>query len=359
MKKEKSLTRSVIKHAPSSQAHMSGPAVAAVAAVSILVLLSPQFLSNYRLNLIVSILTTAYLAQCWNLMSGLAGQFSFGHAAFFGLGAYTSSLLYSDFGVTPWIGMFAGMAVAGIVGSFIGLLSFRYRLRGDYFALATLAFAEILRVIANNTEALHAAQGIMIDYSRDISVMQFPSRAGYVYMAFIMLALITFLIFKLHRSRTGLYFVAIRENEDAAGALGINAFKYKMLALVMSAMLTALAGTFYAQYYKFVDPTIAFGSTVSINAIIPCIVGGVGTIFGPILGAAIIEPISELTNAYLSAFAGMNMVVYGIILATVIILMPKGVDGLIRSIAEKFAAKHTAALEVTKGERTDGAADSI
>lgn len=320
---------------PTASGKLSNLQKGVVILVSLFVLLTPQFLSNYRLNLVITILSSAYLAQCWNLMSGFTGQFSFGHAAFYGLGAYTSSILFVDYGINPWIGLVVGMVVAGLVGSIIGYLSFHYNLRGDYFALATMAFCEIFRVIFKNTKALHAASGVSIKYSKDFALMQFGSKEGFLYVAFIMLALITFGLYKIRRTKMGLYFVAIRENEDAAKALGINAFKYKMIALIASAMLSAVAGTFYSQYYLYIDPTIAFGNTVSVSAITPCIIGGVGTVFGPIIGAAIIEPVSEITNAMLSGYVGMNMVVYGLILVTVIMVMPSGVIGLFHKLKEK------------------------
>lgn len=319
-----------------SNGKMTLPQIVIVTVLSIFVLLTPQLLSNYRLNLIISILTAAYFAQCWNLMSGYTGQFSFGHAAFYGIGAYTSSILFVDFGVNPWIGLILGMVAAGIVAAGIGYLSFHYNLKGDYFALATMAFCEIFRVIFKNTKALHAASGVSIPFSKNIALMQFGSKAGFLYVAYIMLALITFGLYKIRRTKMGLYFVAVRENEDAARALGINTFKYKMLALIASAMLSAIGGTFYAQYYLYIDPTIAFGNTVSVSAITPCIIGGVGTVFGPIIGAAILEPVSEITNAALSNFVGMNMVVYGLILVIVIMVMPKGVIGLVQQIRAKI-----------------------
>ncbi len=320
-----------------SNGKMTVPQIIIVTLLSVGVLLTPQFLSNYRLNLIISILTAAYFAQCWNLMSGYTGQFSFGHAAFYGLGAYTSSILYVGFGVNPWIGLVCGMAMAGIVAAGIGYLSFHYNLKGDYFALATMAFCEIFRVIFKNTKFLHAASGVSIPFSKDIKLMQFGSKSGFLYVAFIMLAVITFGLYKIRRTKMGLYFVAVRENEDAAKALGINAFKYKMIALIASAMLSAIGGTFYAQYYLYIDPSIAFGNTVSVSAITPCIIGGVGTVFGPIIGAAIIEPISEITNAALSNYVGMNMVVYGLILVIVIMVMPKGVIGLVQEVKGKLS----------------------
>lgn len=320
-----------------SNGKMTVPQIIIVIIISILVLLTPNFLSNYRLNLIISILTAAYFAQCWNLMSGYTGQFSFGHAVFYGLGAYTSSILYVDFGINPWIGLVCGMIVSGIIAAGIGYLSFHYNLKGDYFALATMAFCEIFRVIFKNTKFLHAASGVSIPFSKKISLMQFGNKAGFLYVAFIMLALITLLLYKIRRTKMGLYFVAVRENEDAARALGINAFKYKMLALIASAMFSSIGGTFYAQYYLYIDPNIAFGNAVSVSAITPCIIGGVGTVFGSIIGAAIIEPISEITNAALSNYVGMNMVVYGLILVIVIMVMPKGVIGLVQELKVKLA----------------------
>ena len=320
-----------------SNGKLTKPQLIIIAILSLLVLISPMVLSSYRLNLIISILTAAYFAQCWNLMSDYTGQFSFGHAAFYGLGAYTSSILFVDFGINPWIGLLCGMVVAGIVAAAIGYLSFHYNLKGDYFALGTMAFCEIFRVIFKNTKALHAASGVSIPYSKDIAMLQFGSKEGFLYAAFVMLALITLGMYKIRRTKMGLYFVAIRENEDAAKALGINAFKYKMIALIASAMLSAIGGTFYAQYYLYIDPTIAFSSTVSVSAITPCIIGGVGTVFGPIIGAAIIEPISELTNSLLSNYVGMNMVVYGLILVVVILVMPKGVIGLVQDLRVKLS----------------------
>lgn len=340
-KKEVSVIGTVFKkmYAPSASGKLNTLQIIIIIAVSVFVLLTPQFLSNYRLNLVITILISAYFAQCWNLMSGYTGQFSFGHAVFYGLGAYTSSILSVDFGINPWIGLVAGMIVAGLVGALIGYLSFHYNLKGDYFALATMAFCEICRVIFKNTGFLHAASGVSISYSKDWKVMQFGSKAGFLYVAFIMLALITFGLYKIRRTKMGLYFVAIRENEDAAKALGINAFRYKMTALIASAMLSAIAGTFYAQYYLYIDPTIAFGNTVSVSAITPCIVGGTGTVFGPIIGAAIIEPVSELTNSLLSKYVGMNMVVYGLILVLVIMVMPSGVIGLFHKLKSKMVKK--------------------
>ena len=346
---EKALTTSLIRRTSrSGKSAMSLPQIILMVAAIVFFAVSPYLFSNYRLNLIINILRIAYLAQCWNLMSGYCGQFSFGHAAFFGIGAYASSLLYTEFGISPWAGIFVGMVLAGLIGAVIGVLSFVYNLKGDYFALVTLAFAEIFCVVAKNTEFLKAAQGISITFKKDWTVMQFSSKAGYVHMALIMVIAITAFLMLLQKTRMGKYFIAIRENEDAARALGINTFKYKMIALVLSAMLTSVAGTFYAQYYLHIDPDIVFVSGVSVDAIIPCILGGVGTVFGPIIGACIIQPISEFTNVYLAGLPGMNMVTYGLILVVAIIVLPHGVLGLADSVGKKIKSKKEEVKSVRK-----------
>lgn len=297
----------------------------------ILLLILPWKVESYILNLLVMTAFGAYLAQCWNIMSGYAGQFSFGHAAFFGIGAYTSSLLFVDFGISPWIGMIIGSALAGIVGLGIGYVSFRYKLKGHYFALATLAFAEIFKVIVMNTPQLKGAMGILIPLSSKWTNFQFGNKVYFFYIILAMVMGLTLLLRYISKNRLGLYFVAIRENEDAAAALGVNVFQYKLIALGISASLTALAGTFYAQYYSYIDPNLAFGSDVSINAIIPAIIGGVGTVWGPIAGALLLLPISELTGSLLANYSGMNMIVYGLILIIVIMYLPEGVVGFVQN----------------------------
>ncbi len=293
----------------------------------------PFAAGDYAVNFMITILFTAYLAQCWNIMSGYAGQFSFGHAAFFGIGAYVSTLLYVDYGLTPWIGMFAGAASAAAVGALIGFLSFRYKLKGDYFALATLAFAEMLRVFVNNMAFTHGSVGVTILYKDQWTEYLFSDKRAYYFIMLVMVAALTFMVSRLTRTKTGLYFVAIRENEDAANALGVNPFRTKLAALMLSSALTALLGTFYAQYYLYIDPSIAFGIHVSQNSIMPCIIGGVGTVFGPVLGAFVMVPLSEITNVLFAGSKGLNMLIYGIILIAVIMYLPNGLLGLREPLA--------------------------
>lgn len=318
--------------------------------VMIILLVLPWFVNSYLLNLLIMAAYGAYLSQCWNVMSGYAGQFSFGHAAFFGLGAYTSSLLFVDVGLSPWLGMIAGALVAGFIGLIIGYLSFRYKLKGHYFALATLAFAEILRAIFTNTPLFKGAMGILIPISSKGTMFQFSNKVYYFYVIFALLVLLTVLLRYISRTRLGLYFVAIRENEDAAAALGVNVFRYKLAALAISASFTALAGTFYAQYFSYIDPNLVFGSEVSINAIIPAIIGGVGTVWGPILGSLVLTPISELTGTLLANYSGMNLMVYGLILIIVIIFLPEGVMGWIQNRRTQYKVKQDKSALARKEE---------
>ena len=301
---------------------------------------APFLVGDYIIGMLVSLLIMAYLGQCWNIMGGYAGQFSFGHAVFFGLGAYTSSLLYVDLGVNPYIGIFLGMAVAGVIGLLIGFLSFRYKLKGNYFALATLAFAEIFRVIFNNTKVFKAAEGVSIPYVNDWTVFQFSDRKVYYFIALAMVIGITIFISTIRKKRTGLYLVALRDNENAAGALGINVFRYKLFAITISAMLTGLMGTFAAQYYSYIDASFVFGTSISIDAIAPCIVGGAGTAGGPLIGAVVLSVVEEFTNSWLSGVSGVNMIIYGLILILTIMFCPKGIMGIFDKVKAKYDEKH-------------------
>ena len=295
----------------------------------VLACLFPVFSDRYLLSIGISILIMMLLGQSWNIMSGYAGQFSFGHAAFFGLGAYTSSILYTDYGLSPWLGMFCGMAVAAIVGVLIGFLTFRYRLKGDFFALVTLAFAEILRVLFNNLKALKGAGGILIPYRDAWKEFQFTNDAIFYFVILIMVIVATVFVAIIRKRKFGLCLVAIKENQDAAGSLGVPVLKYKLMAIAFSAMLAAMAGTFFAQYYGFIDPSVVFASSISVEAIVPCIIGGAGTPFGPILGALIIVPLQELSNTLFEGIGGINMILYGLLIVLFIMFYPNGIYGFI------------------------------
>ena len=290
----------------------------------------PLFASTTVLHLMVIVFFYAYLGQAWNVIGGYAGQFSFGHAAFFGIGAYTSTLLYVNMGVSPWIGLLLGGAMGLVFGMFCGFLSFRYKLKGPYFALVMLAFAEMLRLVAENWDAVGAALGILIPPTGDALLkFQFVSKIPYYYIMLLMMLISLAVGWMLHHSRLGYYLRAIREDEDAAEALGVNLFRYKMTAMGISAFLTATGGTFYAQYLLYIDPETTFGVSISIEILLRPIVGGAGTVFGPLLGSFVLTPLSEFSRLMFRGYTGMHLVFYGMILVAVIIFLPRGIAGLV------------------------------
>jgi branched-chain amino acid transport system permease protein len=294
-------------------------------------LIVPPFLSPYFLEILISVLLFAYLGSAWNILGGYAGQFSFGHAAYFGLGAYTSTLLFLRLGVSPWLGMLAGGVLAAAFGLGAGYLSFRYGLRGPYFSLVTLAFAEMLRVIAVNTKAVGSSLGLVIP-SREAAPASFvfAGKLPYYYVILTMALLAVVITRRLEASRLGYALRAVRENEDAAEAAGVDALGMKLRAMALSSFLTALGGTFYAQYFAYIDPTITFGPAVSIQGLLQAIVGGAGTAVGPLIGSFVLTPISELSRAAIRGRAGVDVMVYGLVLILVISFLPNGLMGLVR-----------------------------
>ncbi len=308
-----------------------GARLVGVLAVAALVA-GPPLLPKYHLEVLISVLFWAYLGLAWNLVGGYAGQFSFGHAAFFGIGAYTSTLLLLQAGLTPWVGMLVGGALAAGFGLFEGYLSFRYGLSGPYFSLVTLAFAEMLRVVSVNTKAVGSSLGLVVPSAAAAPAMfMFSGKLPFYYIILGMGALALGLTWKVGRSRLGFSLAAVRENEDAAEAAGVDALAVKLRAMALSSFLTALGGTFYAQYFAYIDPTITFGPAVSIGALLPAIVGGAGTVLGPVLGSFVLTPLSELTRYALRGRAGADIMLYGAILVLVISFLPQGLVGFVRA----------------------------
>jgi branched-chain amino acid transport system permease protein len=303
--------------------------------------LAPLLLSAYLVHLMVLVLFFAFLGVAWNLLGGYAGQFSFGHAAFFGIGAYTSTLLLVRLGVSPWAGFLAGAALAAAFGCFAGYLSFRYGLRGPYFALVTLAFAEMLRLVAVNWMAVGGPMGILIPLPRAGEALwrlQFPDKLPYYYLMLALLLAALGLNRLVERARLGHVLAAIRENEEAAEASGVDTFRAKLQAMALSASLTALGGTFYAQYFSFIDPTLAFGPAVSVEILLRPIVGGPGTLLGPVLGSLVLTPLSELTRSLIRGRPGVDVMVYGAVLVVVVTFLPGGLVGAWRRIRRSAAA---------------------
>jgi branched-chain amino acid transport system permease protein len=306
----------------------------AAAGLAVAVLLAlPAVLSGYALTIFILIFFYAYLAQAWNILGGYAGQLSAGHAAFVGIGGYTAVLLFER-GVTPWIGMFAGATVAAGLGAVIGYLGFRFGLRGFYFVLLTVAFAEICRILASNIEAVGGAVGLYITFTGDPRHFQFRDPRVYYYIALGFMLLATGVAALLERRRLGIYLTAIREDETACEALGVDTFKYKMLAMVVSSFLTGLAGTFYAFQNFSLQPGAVFGIPLSVEIIIRPIIGGAGTLLGPILGSFILTPLAELSRQSFgqSGLHGAHLVVYGLLLIAVVLFLPQGAYPYLRRL---------------------------
>jgi branched-chain amino acid transport system permease protein len=297
----------------------------------------PLWADQYVIHLGAMILLFGYLGAAWNILGGYAGQFSFGHAAFFGLGAYTSTLLYVHHGLSPWLGMLAAGLAGGGLGLFSGVLSFRYGLAGPYFALVMLAFAEMLRLLFEAAMSATYPLGMPLPLKGTSLVdFQFTDKGPYFHIALAMLVGILVLTHRLAGSRTGAYLKAIRDNEAAAATLGVNIFGYKLLAMGLSAALTAMGGTFYAQYFLALEVNEVFGTHVSIEILLAAIIGGAGTVFGPLVGAAALQLLSEATRVYIRAFSGFDLMIYGAILVLVIIFLPQGlVEGLRRPLAAR------------------------
>jgi len=301
----------------------------ATAAVVLLLLVLPAFpklLDPYAVSIFTLIFFYAFLAQSWNIVGGYAGQLSAGHAAFVGVGAYTSAMLSTAWGLTPWVGMFVGGVLAAALGAVIGFLGFRFGLRGFYFVLLTVAFAEVCRIVASNTEAVGGALGLYITFTGNPWHFQFQDPRAHYYVALALMLLATAIVWALEGRRFGVYLSAIKDDETAAEASGVNAFRYKMLAMILSSFLTGLGGTFYAFYLLSLQPGSVFGIPLSVEIIIRTIVGGAGTLLGPILGSFILTPLGEVSRAYFGqgGFHGAHLIVYGALLIAVVLFLPQG-----------------------------------
>lgn len=303
-----------------------GPALALIG-LAALVPFAVQ--ANTVLNFIVFSLIIALAAQGWNLLGGLAGQFSFGHAAFFGTGAYGAALLQARYGVNAWAAFGLGIALAAAVGWVIGFLSFRSGLRGSYFALVTLAFAEVLRILANASSFTGGAAGTLVKLDVRPENFQFASRGAFVWIAVALVGLVLLMTIAILRSRFGAWLTAVRENEDAARALGVDTLSVKLKAITLSAAITGSAGGLYVQYFLYLDANIAYGPWISVEALIAPIVGGVGTAFGPILGAVALHVFGEFAKAVAGGIPGVDLVLYGLLLVATIAFAPSGIMGVI------------------------------
>ncbi len=307
-------------------------------AVLALLLIFPMVVTQiFPLQVMILVFMYAMLGVAWNIMGGYAGMFSFGQAAFFGIGAYTSSFLLMTFHVNPWIGLIAGGVVAALVAAAIGYPC--SNLRGHYFAIASIAFAEIVRVHFNNWTLVNAAEGIslpMLDESF-INFMFHTSKVPYYYimLAFLILALVV--CYFVATSKMGYYFRAIKESHDVAEVLGVNVVRYRLIAIMISAFLSAMAGTFYAQYVLYIDPESVMLLAISVQIVLLSMLGGAGSVMGPVIGAAVLIPIAEVTRVWLGhRGTGVDMLIYGFLITIISVYQPQGVWGLLSRIGNRI-----------------------
>jgi branched-chain amino acid transport system permease protein len=284
--------------------------------------------SGVFLTFLMMTLYATLLAQSWNLLGGYGGQLSFGHALFFGVGAYVQAVAQVSGGMNPWAALPLAVAGAAGAGLFVGALSFRYGLRGSYFALVTLAFAEVFRILALSVDFTGGGVGLMLRLRESAANMQFGSRRGFVFMvlAFVVAALLV--TAWLRHSRFGACLQAVRDNEDAARAVGVDPFRIKLGAITLSGAFLGAAGAFYVQVFQYIDPGIAFGVNVSVEALVGAIVGGMGTLWGPLLGAAVLHLLADLTRNLFGQLPGINMVIYGAVLVLIVMFLPRGIAGI-------------------------------
>ncbi|HJU31947.1 MAG TPA: branched-chain amino acid ABC transporter permease [Hyphomicrobiaceae bacterium] len=292
----------------------------------------PLVAGDYIITVMILILYFAYVGQAWNIMMGFAGQLSLGHALYVGLGAYAAAALYVHFGISPWVGLWAAMAVSALAGAVIGFLAFRFGVAGVYFAILTIAFAEFARIGFDHWSWVGGSAGFFLpvaNYARNDLLTLRGSPAMFYYVTLAMTAAALVLCHVLLRSRVGYHWQAIRESPDAAQALGIDIFRSKMIAVVLSAAMTSLGGVVFAFHYNNLFPEQIFHISRSIELILGPIVGGVGTLLGPIVGAFLLTALSESLQEVMRALGvdvpGIKQVFYGICLLVVVMFLPDGV----------------------------------
>jgi branched-chain amino acid transport system permease protein len=310
----------------------------ALLAVSALALVLPSLVANTsQLNYAILVLMIAQAGVAWNILGGYAGQVSLGHAAFYGIGAYTSTQLLLVFGLSPWLGMLAGGGVAVLFALAIGWPCFR--LKGHYFAMATIAIAEILQIVVTNWDWLGGAVGISLPLAESgwSGFVFNKSKVPYYYVVLGLLLLTIGASWLIERSFLGYYFRAIKDEPDAARSIGIDLKRYKLIAIAISSFLTALGGTFYAQKELFIDPGSTMATSLSIKIALVAILGGVGTLGGPVIGALILTAIEEATRAMFGGTGrGTDLIIYALLIIGVAVFYPSGITGWWRNLEQRW-----------------------
>ena len=297
----------------------------------------------YWINLAVLALMGAQVGAAWNLVGGYAGQASLGHAAFYGIGAYTSTLLLINFGWNPWLGMLAGGVVAALLSAVFGWSCFR--LKGHYFTMATIAVAEIVQIVVTNWDYAGSAVGLSIPMdTQGLRAMVFADKASYYWLALALLALTLLATWAVERSFLGFYFRAIKDEPDAARSIGIDIARYKQVALSLSAFFTAIGGSLYAQKELYIDPGSVLSTALSIKMALVSILGGVGTLFGPLIGSVVLTIIEELSRAgFGGSGRGTDTVIYAGLIVVVAVFYPSGILGWLKERAARRQARRDGA----------------
>ncbi|MEN6437065.1 MAG: branched-chain amino acid ABC transporter permease [Syntrophobacter sp.] len=303
----------------------------------------------YYREILALIFLWSAMAGAWNIVGGYAGKFSLGHAAFFGVGAYTSGLLYVRLGVTPWLGMIAGMALAVLLALFIGIVTLR--LKGKFFALCTIAFGQLIEIMAIYLRSTTGgSEGLLIPFKPGFWTLTFSSKLVWVYIFCALMLLVYFISRWLERSALGYQLSALREDEDAAEALGVNTLRAKLVSISLSAALTAMGGSLFGQYFLWLEPGFVTSLDLSTQFALFAIIGGMGTAIGPILGATLITPLQIFLRAALgTAASGISMLVYGVLLVVVVLFMPKGISVEVGGWIRKLSSRSNSASVAREG----------
>jgi len=316
--------------------------------LGILFLVAPLYFGGYLLEILIIALWLGYLGSCWNLIGGYAGQISLGHGTFVGLGAYTSTLLFSHLGLTPWVGMFLGAFLAAAIGLFFGFLCFRFRVRGAYFLLITMAMAEIFRLCFEHIDFFGATVGLFLPTIKGPKaglLYQFEEKWPFYFIILAMTAGLLLVSSIMEHSKIGFYLKAIKGDEDAARCLGVSASRYKLLAMGLSSFFIAFGGTFYAQYRMYIRPDLLMGIHFSVEIVLAPIIGGMGTLLGPVLGAFLLVPLEEVSrlltdllkhSLHTKGLIGLHLITYGVALILVVRFMPYGILGLFQRLKERW-----------------------
>ena len=307
--------------------------------VALLFIVSMCVTSKYTQEIFVQLFLWAGLGCCWNLNCGYCKRNSIGHAAFFGIGAYATALLYSRFAVSPWLGMLVGALICALVAFAMGRLTLK--LRGTFFTLTTIAFAEVIRILSVSlTDLTGGSPSIVINFNPGFLNMTWSSKRMYIILCFVYMLVMLIACVRLERSKFGYQLIAIGEDTMAAEMLGVNSSAVMTKSFVESAVTTAIGGAIYTMYYLYIEPDAVFGmNEISLEFVLICLIGGMGLAFGPILGAMILIPLSNILRAEFSAISGLHGFLYGLIMLLVVLARPDGLLSLIGDLYRKFLEK--------------------